>query len=399
MSGYVPPRIGEDRVDTNQPMWAAQDPAISAAPTTIPFAAQSDDVPQKIELKRYRSKRLPYYSWRPHPLLCAGKLGMIDVLPDHPHEGWINETAEINLTANILINSVPAGMEPKEYPTVGGDQPKPEVIAWGNTPPAPPHIQEKGASPAKRFGIIGVYDGHRISLENDTKRVGRVVVDSTWHHWMSVNLSGEYEPGFDGDPNVPGQQDLIGLQEANNNHYKKILTYYRNTAVWLAPKLKQERMLAHVAFWSALSVSTFEEWRLDTPVYVLGKEGKDVLGRSIPACFVSRWVLDLIPKPFWPRIPEPFEKIDPRDPFGPICLSCPPIEDLEDIALGLLIRNMMSLRDKLLDNPKALANFKDGDFDKQLLSVFDDSRKETAELIFKKLDKEMERFSTATSIR
>lgn len=379
----VPPRIGEDRVDTNQPMWASQNPAMTASPAEIPFEAQSDDVPQKIELKRYNTYGRFVRSWRPHPILCGGSLGMIDVLPDHPHEGWVNEDADINLNADIMLTSPPPDLDTKEYPTIGGIQPKPEVIAWGNTLPAPPHIQEKGASPVKRFGVIGAYDGQLVSL-------GRVVVDSTWHHWMSINQSGTYAPSTDGDPDVPGNQALVGLKEANNTAYKKIITYYRNVAIWLAPKARQQKMLAYVAFWGAMSTHTFEDWRLDTPVYLLGAEGKDVLGRSISSCFISRWVFDLIPERFIPIEPfPPFGNFDPKDPFGPICLTCPPFEDLENLALGVLLNKMMVFRDELLANPKKLSKMCSDDMDGNLISIFETARKEAAEIIQQRLEKEM----------
>lgn len=379
----APPRIDEDRVDTNQPMWDSQDPAVTASPDTIPFAAQSDDVPQKIELKRYNTYGRFFRSWRPHPILCGGDLGMIDVLPDHPHEGWVNEDSVINLNANIMIDSIPADLEPKEYPTISGVQPKPEVIAWGNTLPAPPHIQEKGASPAKRFGVIGAYDGQPASL-------GRVVVDSTWHHWMSINLSGSYETDVDGDPDVPGNQDLVGFQEADNTSYKKIITYYRNVAVWLAPKNKQQKMLAYVAFWGAMSTHTFEDWVLDTPIYVLGAEGKDVLGRSVSACFLSHWVFDLIPEHFLPHeVIPPFDEFDPTDPIGPVCLTCPPFEALENLAFGVLLNKMIAFRQKILSNPKKISKMCSDDLEENLLSIFESARKDASEIIQQRLKTEM----------
>ena len=37
---------------------------------------------------------------QPHPLLC-GRTGVIDVLPDHPHEGEVLDTSQIDLGATF----------------------------------------------------------------------------------------------------------------------------------------------------------------------------------------------------------------------------------------------------------------------------------------------------------
>lgn len=377
----APPRIGPDRVDTNQPMWPAQDPDLTGSPSVIPFEAQSDDVAQKIQPRYYYSNSKFFYTKRPHPILCDGKLGVLNYLPDHPHEGWVNETSEINLGANIQLESIPADINPKEYPSGTYTTPKPEVIAWGNTPPAPPHIQEKGASPAKHFGVIGAYNGHQANI-------GRVVVDSTWHHWMSVNLAGEYEPFFDGDPNVPGNQDLEGLKEANNTAYKKIVAYYRNVAVWLAPKSVQQKMLSYCSFYSVLSTRTFEEWNLSTPTLLLGREGIDVLGRSISKCFVSRWVLELIPLPYLELIPEWNVFEQRQQVFGPITLSLPDNDSLESLAMGTLMKNMMLLRDEFSASAKSNKKRCDDDLDKKLQATFELSRKQAAEAVIKRIEDE-----------
>ncbi len=388
----APPRIGSSRVDTNRPMWDSQqhDVVTNPNPETIPFEAQSDDVAQRIDPKRYKAKGRIFPGWRPHPILCGGKLGVINVLPDHPHEGWIKEQDDINLDADILIDNIPDDLEAKEYPTKSGKRPLPEVIAHGNTLPDPPYDHEKSVSPHKKFGVIGAYNGHEIDF-------GRVVVDSTWHHWMSTNLSGAYEPGFDGDPNVAGNQDLVGLKEANNLSHKKIARYHRNVAIWLAPKEKQRKMLAFVAFWSAFTSRTREDWRLDTPVNILGGEGKTVLGKVTSHCFVSRWIRELL----IPELVAKFDlddlkkpKIDPRDPLGPVCLSCPPDEILEDVVFGTLMKNMMKFRKKLTSskiNPKEFSKDK---FEKTLIKVLDSSQEEANKLIVEKLRSEQKQLKS-----
>ena len=225
----VPPIDGPGRFDTNRPENAAQDPTVTANPAVIPFEAQSDAIPQVIDWKRYSVPSLFAFEHRhrPHPLLCGGNLGVIDVLPDHPHEGRVYEDGEIDLSASYSF----AGVSGNEYPTVGGAQARPEVIAWGNTLPDPPYNHEKGDSPAKRFALIGAYDG-------DASQVGRVAVDSTWHHWLDINLT--------------------GLQaETPDTEYQKIVRYYRNCAVWLARAGQRRQMLTYTAFWGT---DLFLEW-------------------------------------------------------------------------------------------------------------------------------------------
>jgi hypothetical protein len=369
----APPRIGVPRVDTNRPMRADQDPTIDPTPATIPFAAQSDDVPQPLDVKRYPVGSYFSRGWRPHPILCGGRLGVIDVMPDHPHEGWIRDAHEIDLGADVLF-AAPAGVDPKEYPTVAGVQPEPEVIAWGNTLSDPPHVHEKGDSDAKRFGLIGAYDGHEIDI-------GRVCVDSTWHHWMSINLSGVYEPGVDDDPATPGHQALVGLREAGGANLQKILTYYRNVAVWLAPKAKQQSMLGYLSFFSAFSTLTFEDWRRDTPLLVLGREGRDVLGRATSDCFVGRWIFELIP---WR------EREIPRWPEPP-CLSCPPIDWIGDVAIGTLLQGMIRLRDELLQDRKQVEQLGQDGLEAKIAHVFQNARHEATSYVVEELQRSMKR--------
>lgn len=355
----APPRTGSGRIDTNRPMWASQEPrAGTPEPEIIPFEAQSDDVPQRIEWKRYPT-HLPWLPYalrgaRPHPILCGGRHGVIDVFPDHPHEGIINERSEIDLDADVQFD-VDDGDDAAEYPTRNGVRPLPEVIAWGNTLPASDAgdydpftvVQEKGESPAKRFGLLGVYDGHRADL-------GRVVVDSTWHHWMSINLTGAGEPVFPSDPDPhdadgDGSPDhLKGLLEAGGPAIGKILTYFRNVAVWLAPKAQQSRMLRYMAWREVLGKRTFEDWDVETPKWQLGVEGRDVLGRKTSHCVISKLILDRLPfDPDDLRIPRRPPEGPFPPPWGPVCLSCPPDDWLETVVLGELLHDLMVLRDDL----------------------------------------------------
>lgn len=139
----------------------------------------------------------------PHPLLCSTQ-GVIDRFPDHMHEGEVFADEDVQLDGPLDI----PGYSRAEYPFVIPEvlasavdagtlrqRPRPHVIAYGRTtnryfqqPELDPGAIAMSAPPVhpafhKRFGLVGVYDGDSVGL-------GRVVVDSTWHHWFSYNLVG-----------------------------------------------------------------------------------------------------------------------------------------------------------------------------------------------------------------
>ncbi len=308
----VPPINGPERLDTHRPQNPAQDPSIDPTPDVIPSGAQSDDVPQVIDWKRY-SVWAPFIferRYRPHPVLCGGDLGVIDVLPDHAHEGWIYEDHEIDLGATYSF----AGTSGDEYPSAGGAQPSPEVIAWANTLPDPPYNHAKGPAPARRFGVIGAYDG-------DAVDVGRVLVDSTWHHWMDINLN-----GLDA--------------ESPDTEFQKIARYFRNCAVWLAREHQRQRMLQYSTFWGLLHATAFEEFGPAASLHLLGGKAIDVIGRLTSECLVRDWINIFVPVRLREelRIPHPIP-----DP----CWSCPPFELLQRAVLGGVVEQFLPLRREL----------------------------------------------------
>lgn len=245
------------------------------------FEDQSDDAPQTIRYKRYSlsSPQLFQRRYRPHPVLC-GPDGPINVLPDHQHEG---EATAPN----------PVAGDPK-WPTKAGHQERPEVIAWGaiKDPDADKYGQE--------IGVISAYDGHNVD-------VGRIVADSTWHHWFDINLTGVAAPpspyaGFD---------DTLNGQSA----LKKIDAYFLNCGVWLAPPDKQTAM-RNAAWWSILWADHVVELSADLPIWYLGQQAIDALGRRASRCTVSSWIFDLpifkekIPRWEWPVFINKLQFID-----------------------------------------------------------------------------------------
>jgi hypothetical protein len=227
----APPAIGSDRIETTQP---------GHAESFLQFDDQSDDIPQPLELRWYTQQDWPFVRRTyPHPLLC-GLRGPIEVMPDHMHEGQVIEPWDPGATLTY------AGSGYVEYPTNGqGEQPLPEIVAWGHVLPEKnistepsAHIGDPSnvANP-RRFGVVGAYDGHRAG-------VGRVAVDSTWHHFFDINLIGDPAAQYPKTEGFLATPDGVRALE-------DIQTYYRNLVTWLARPGAQFRVFVSAA-WFAL---------------------------------------------------------------------------------------------------------------------------------------------------
>lgn len=320
----VPPGGGVDRIDTNRPFNAAE----IAGTEEIEFSRQGDSLPQAIDWVTWLSHM--HYPWRihrrPHPVLCHPTFGPIDVMPDHPHEGVVFDHVaqpDVGLAPITLNNTYNFnGVTGEEYPTANGVRPLPMVIAHGRTLADPPLWHEKGDSPAKRFAMISVYDGHRAGL-------GRVATDSTWHHWMNINIT--------------------NLEATGGANWEKIKRYYLNLALWLSP--------AHVSRWcfhvhvleSFFAYPGIEEFSPKLSRLELGASFRNYLLKWYGPCWVTQFVidrLDILGVDFrekwirhYLREPIPGFKRPPRpDP----CLSCPSPDVFEAAVLGGIIQSVAS---------------------------------------------------------
>ena len=152
---------------------------------------QTDRVPQGLIHERVNDAGEPDPQGQPHPLFFYQPRTFINVFPDHRHEG--------KLVIPDLSNE-------DVWPTGPTGQPKPCVVASGTD-----------ARDGKRINLVTAYDGDRAG-------VGRIVADSSWHHYVNMNLMGFPHPA-----------------PANSNS-DKIGQFYGNLAVWLAPKHKRRQM-------------------------------------------------------------------------------------------------------------------------------------------------------------
>jgi hypothetical protein len=134
----------------------------------------------------------------------------------------------------------------QEYPVCPstGEPLAPEVIATGQVMGGHPtpalnsevHTPATELSTSHTFGLIGAWDGHRIGK-------GRVVVDSTFHHFVNINLTGDrflsQVAGVAADDQRFFGFYLLDPQtgmRAPTREYLMIQWYYRNIVNWLIPQ-------------------------------------------------------------------------------------------------------------------------------------------------------------------
>lgn len=180
---------GKRRNDTNRPRLGDA--------TSLYFDNQSDDVPQTIAARTFGGGM-------PHPLLSISTAirpsGVIDIMPDHPHEGECRQETSFNMNGVV----VPTQIIATSY-VLGGS------TTYGGAGKAltDPHC----------FPSISVWDGR---LAN----AGRIVIDSTWHHFVNINLNGV-------DSNI----DLPGIQPGlTNTDWIVVRQYFMNIALWMSRK-------------------------------------------------------------------------------------------------------------------------------------------------------------------
>lgn len=229
----VPTASQADRITTNHP----------GADNQYQFGDQSDSIPQRLYPKYYYDPIAPnnLALSQPHYLLQHPTKLIIEVFPDHPHEGECVEPTTLTSTFSLDGNTL------DEFPeSVPGTRPAPEIIAksmssgggFGGKHPVSP----------REFGAICAYDGHDAD-------VGRIVTDATWHHFININLvPNSSGPGLDADS------------------LDRVRTYFRNIAEWLMPKSVRYCSLYYIADWAMKRYPLREH--LITPLESAGRSEK-----------------------------------------------------------------------------------------------------------------------------
>jgi hypothetical protein len=249
---------------------------------------EGDEWPQRIYPVLRRDARRPFdlFGGYPHPLLC-GPHGVIDRFPDHMHEGSVFENEEVRLDEPLGIPDYDSVeypvIEPEILAAALGEQPdafrlrpRPEVVAHAvTTNPEPLTAPEPGGVlmarrldvfPGKRFAIVSAYDG-------DPAAIGRVVVDSTWHHWFSMNL--------------------VGFQAKAPALYRGMQGYYRNVALWLARPEQRAGML-FAAMWGLAVGKYAGAFDKVMGIWKNGARALDAIGRTASGCIVSELVATVL---------------------------------------------------------------------------------------------------------
>lgn len=253
------------------------------------FLGEGDTLLQPVELVYWATaNKLPFLPhYRPHAVMCSN-WGPIDRFPDHMHEGDLvaDELVELDRPLNIPGHDRPEYPYPIPevlafgLPSVGEIRwrPRPQIVAFGNTtnryyPDEFTLDASAGMMAArlllytsKRFGLVSVYDGNAANL-------GRVVCDSTWHHWLSINL--------------------VGIAEGDAYAYRKMQAYYRNLGLWLAGQDQRRSMLVS-GVWGTLIGSSPMLFTAQQSAWDMGERALSVLEYSMSPCWIDEVVASFL---------------------------------------------------------------------------------------------------------
>jgi hypothetical protein len=210
---------------------------------------------------------------QPHPLISTastpyGPLGVLNVLPDHMHEGEIEPPPEA--AGNPLIDE---DFSKGIYW---------DLIAFGwsrNDAQAPgfPYLSEQ-----KLFPIIGAYNGQLVGE-------GRIVVDSSFHHWIDINMIGGQ--AYPRRRYQTTQMVRQGFWTPRGiKYFEKIQAYHRNVIIWLVPRKKQGVMALQALLYAYYEISELQEMvNTKVNIFHLGRETIRLLGTFVGETHVRTW--------------------------------------------------------------------------------------------------------------
>lgn len=202
---------------------------------------QTDPFAQTLTLEKLNGAGVADSNGNVHPLFFYRGTEVIDKFPDHAHEG-------------ALV--IPDLSNTDIWPSGQTGQPRPVFVAYGND-----------TVHGKPISLITAYDG-------DSAGVGRIVADSSWHHYLNINLRGFPHPAP-----VPSASDQIGQ-------------FYGNLAVWLAPLHKRRQMAQAMAWELADYTKLLERAGSETE---LGEIADEVLNRAAAPCEAHELLKALAP--------------------------------------------------------------------------------------------------------
>lgn len=210
--GHKVPRAGELRKWKGPPTRCTEDNFNTQVLTTgtdyEEDTLEKDATPQEVLPEFFDDLGNPVPRGGPHPLFTDRYGRPIKVFPDHMHEGRL---------------VFPEKLDKKLWLKVNGVQPRPYAVAYGID------RSERTILP-----IVAAYDGHRAG-------VGRIVADSTWHHYFNDNLT------------------MLRAGEGDGPHAESIGQYYGNLALWLSPAAMLRAMACVMFHWLASQPRIMEE--------------------------------------------------------------------------------------------------------------------------------------------
>lgn len=307
---------GMRRNDTNQPQAGN-----SFADT---FNHQSDDIPQTIAVRTFGNGL-------PHPLLSIKTSlrpsGIIDIMPDHPHEGECAPETSFTVNGTTVNTQIIAT----------------SFVPGGNTSGG------KDATVPHCFPSIAVWDGRQAN-------VGRIVIDSTWHHFVNVNLNG------------------VGTSHSGliNEDFEVIQQYYMNIATWMTRRkfffCWRKQILFELLMNSQLVEASLNNPTLEVnkiklaDLNSIGVLAEEILSDQYNASFARNFLLELVKDydaslfnklNLWESVSKPSK----RDLFYESCLN---VDLILHTAIG---SGFIALRD--------LIQTKNEDYNEKILAEFD----------------------------
>jgi len=232
--GRCVPRAGQLRKWENEPTSHAE----NSHDTVANSGFQQDRTPQELILWNVDADGNHDPNGQPHPLFAYRPGRWIQVFPDHPHEGeLIVDLGAVN-------------------PNVWPGQTRPQVVARG--------VDSRHAT---LIDLVATYNG-------DIEDVGRIVADSSWHHYFNLNVKPFAHPGPEGSA-----ADQIGQ-------------FYANLAVWLSPRRARTRMV-HAMLWDLATYTALMEPLGD--IDTIGREANAILREKASPCESDELIQALVP--------------------------------------------------------------------------------------------------------
>lgn len=214
------------------------DPANGGAPLQL----EKDAIPQRLLLPVNDRAE-------PHVIFRDGQGRTLDRFPDHRHEGRVKVTVTPEAQMGpVIVQEWPPG------------SPAPEIIARG-----------VNWRLGRTEDLMAQWDGHRLRTA-DAKVPGRIIADSSFHHYAYDNLA--------------------ELAASGGRNWEKITEIYRNLAAWLAPPEVRSAYGQRALDWVVQHPHIVAV--ADAELTVVGEVARRLLAEVLPGAWFHELVDDLL---------------------------------------------------------------------------------------------------------